>query len=171
MQVAAVGPVIRAAQLVLHGASPIHDARQTARQYIEYHADRGNEENWRQRDLNEVRDIVGLKRVGAQIEHSFYSRRSRTGTCSVKTPASRNRSDNGNAAPAISGWCRPINITCNPPGSLFTVAPAGQSRDVTSRISIMPRALRLSCISALAAMGLLTATKRSALLPRLLTEK
>ena len=62
-------------------------------------------------------------------------------------------------------------MTCKPPGSLTTVPPAGHGTDVNSRISSTPRTLRLSCSSTLAAIGLLTASRRSALLPTLLIEK
>ena len=59
VQIAAVGLCSGAQQSIFHGARAIDDARQAAGQHIERHPDGRDEENGRQRDLDEVRNIEG----------------------------------------------------------------------------------------------------------------
>ncbi len=61
--------VIRAAQRILDRTRTIHDARQAARQHVERHSDRRDEENGRQRHLDEMGD-VDVNRVRGHAVHS-----------------------------------------------------------------------------------------------------
>src|SRR5277367_6077872 len=124
--------VIGPEQHFLHRTRAIHDARQPAGQYIEDHADRRDQEYRGQCNLNEMRNVVAV--------HSLSPTRTRT----VTAPASRKRSDRGNSRPAFSGPVKPMSITCRPPGSTFTVAPGGQSTDVTARICMIPLTMLVS---------------------------
>src|SRR5277367_4694295 len=62
MQIAAALLVIGPAQFILHGARPIDDPRQPAGHYIERHPDGGNQKYRRQSNLNQMRNIGGLRK-------------------------------------------------------------------------------------------------------------